>query len=182
MTGKTLSDYVHVYPVATKAQCDAILSAVKDRPYHRAMTVTPQGDYVIDTDRTNSNMRITGTQGLESIDGDLFNIFGDGARQYLDLHRNCTLSSDEGYSLLKYEVGEEYKEHTDSGSGMFRTLSAILYLNDDYAGGELVFPELDLVIKPKAGNLLLFPSNFSYIHKSTPITSGTKYSVVTWFK
>ena len=181
MTTK-LTDYIHVYPVATKEQCVAILNAVAGRPFQRAVTLNPAGDLIVDADRTNSNMWITGVQGLESIDRDLFRFFEDGARLYVDQHRKCTLVSDEGYNLLRYEVGEEYKEHVDCGNGVFRTLSAILYLNDDYVGGELVFPELDLVIKPKAGDLLLFPSNFSYVHKAAPITSGTKYSVVTWFK
>ena len=53
------------------------------------------------------------------------------------------------------------------------------YLNDDYEGGELHFDKLGLTIKPKAGDLYLFPSSYVYSHAAMPVTSGTKYSVVT---
>jgi predicted 2-oxoglutarate/Fe(II)-dependent dioxygenase YbiX len=56
----------------------------------------------------------------------------------------------------------------------------LLYLNDDYSGGELEFRNFQLKISPKKGMLLLFPSNFAYAHIAHPVTSGTKYAFVTW--
>jgi predicted 2-oxoglutarate/Fe(II)-dependent dioxygenase YbiX len=63
---------------------------------------------------------------------------------------------------------------------MGRALSAICYLNDDYEGGEIEFPEFKVKIKPEAGMLILFPSNFAYKHTAYPVTKGTKYALVTW--
>jgi predicted 2-oxoglutarate/Fe(II)-dependent dioxygenase YbiX len=57
-------------------------------------------------------------------------------------------------------------------------VSAVVYLNDDYDGGEIEFPRHNLTLKPKAGDIILFPSNFVYEHASLNISSGTKYSVV----
>jgi hypothetical protein len=37
----------------------------------------------------------------------------------------------------------------------------------------------NLKIKPKAGDLFIFPSNFMYPHRAMPVESGTKYSIVT---
>jgi predicted 2-oxoglutarate/Fe(II)-dependent dioxygenase YbiX len=88
----------------------------------------------------------------------------------------------EGYSLLKYEEGKEYKGHYDGSTAMGRAISALLYLNDDYEGGELEFPYFDVKIKPQAGMLILFPSNFAYTHIAHPVTKGTKYALVTWLK
>ena len=62
-----------------------------------------------------------------------------------------------------------------------RLLTAILYLNDDFEGGELALPQQGLVYKPRAGSLIVFPSDFCFPHASHPLTRGTKYSLVTWF-
>jgi predicted 2-oxoglutarate/Fe(II)-dependent dioxygenase YbiX len=88
----------------------------------------------------------------------------------------------EDYSLLKYGEGEEYKQHFDGLTHSGRAISAICYLNDDYEGGELEFPHFGVKLKPQAGMLLLFPSNFAYAHIAHPVTKGTKYALVTWLK
>lgn len=56
-----------------------------------------------------------------------------------------------------------------------------MYLNDDYEGGELWFPLLDLTIKPEAGDAVFFPSTYIYAHAAKQVTSGTKYAAVTMF-
>jgi predicted 2-oxoglutarate/Fe(II)-dependent dioxygenase YbiX len=88
----------------------------------------------------------------------------------------------EGYQMLKYQGGEEYKAHYDGGTGMGRAVSAIVYLNDDYEGGHLEFPNFGIKIKPQAGMLILFPSNYAYAHTAHPVTKGTKYALVTWIR
>ena len=86
----------------------------------------------------------------------------------------------EAYNMLKYRTGQEYKSHYDGGTRMGRAVSAICYLNDDYVGGEIEFPLHKIKIKPEAGMLILFPSNYAYQHVAHPIISGTKYALVTW--
>jgi len=86
----------------------------------------------------------------------------------------------EPYSLLKYEGGAEYKAHYDGTTDTGRCISALVYLNENYKGGEIEFPHFDLKIKPEAGMLILFPSNFAYTHIAHPVTEGTKYNLVTW--
>lgn len=86
----------------------------------------------------------------------------------------------EGYSMLKYSGGQEYKAHADGDTASGRSVSAIVYLNDDYEGGEVEFVNFGVKIKPKAGMLLLFPSNYAYTHIAHPVKSGTKYAIVTW--
>jgi hypothetical protein len=88
----------------------------------------------------------------------------------------------EDYSCLKYGPGKEYKSHYDTGTYLGRIISAIVYLNDNYEGGELEFVNFGIKIKPKAGMLILFPSNFAYRHIAHPVIDGTKYAFVTWLK
>jgi predicted 2-oxoglutarate/Fe(II)-dependent dioxygenase YbiX len=86
----------------------------------------------------------------------------------------------EGYNMLRYKGGQEYKAHYDGYTGLGRSLSAIVYLNNDYEGGEVEFVNFGIKIKPEPGMLLLFPSNYAYSHIAHPVTDGTKYAIVTW--
>jgi len=86
----------------------------------------------------------------------------------------------EAFNFVKYEgEGTHFNIHADHGPAYICTVSAVIYINDDYEGGELKFPRLDnLVIKPRVGDIAVFPSNYIYEHASLPMQSGTKYCVV----
>lgn len=89
----------------------------------------------------------------------------------------------EGYAILRYNSGQEYKSHYDGGStDISRQLSCICYLNSDYKGGDLEFPNFKVKIKPEPGMLIIFPSSFPYMHIAHPVTEGTKYNLVTWLR
>jgi hypothetical protein len=86
----------------------------------------------------------------------------------------------EAFNFVKYEgQGSHFNIHADHGPKYNCTVSAVIYINDDYQGGELKFPRMDnLTYKPKVGDIVLCPSNYIYEHASLPIESGTKYCVV----
>lgn len=86
----------------------------------------------------------------------------------------------EAFNFVKYEgAGTHFNIHADHGPSYNCTVSAVIYINDDYEGGDLKFPRLDnLVYKPKVGDIAVFPSNYIYEHASLPMVSGTKYCVV----
>lgn len=101
---------------------------------------------------------------------------------YAQANPGLEITNDEGYWIVKYEVGGDFKIHQDQGPyHPTRCVSLVLYLNDDFEGGETDFPEIPRTVKPKQGSALLFPSNFTYPHRVFPVTKGTKYSLVTWF-
>jgi len=87
----------------------------------------------------------------------------------------------EGFNILKYEPGEHFGSHYDSHPAIKRCISGLIYLNDDYIGGELEFVYFNVKIKPKSGTVILFPPNYPYRHIAHPVESGTKYSVATWY-
>ena len=62
-----------------------------------------------------------------------------------------------------------------------RDYTGIAYLNDNFAGGELVFPELNVAIAPKPGLLVGFPSNHDFVHAVPTVLSGKRYSLPIWF-
>lgn len=86
----------------------------------------------------------------------------------------------EAFNFVKYEgEGTHFNIHADHGPAYNCTVSAVIYINDDYEGGDIKFPRLDNVVyKPRVGDIAIFPSNYIYEHASLPMKSGTKYCVV----
>ena len=62
-----------------------------------------------------------------------------------------------------------------------RDYTGLVYLNDDFTGGELVFPDRDVVIVPKPGLFIGFPSNHKFVHAVPKVLSGKRYSLPVWF-
>jgi hypothetical protein len=108
-----------------------------------------------------------------------------GSDLYCRLNTYVNIKKDTGFQLLRYQPGQHFRTHIDNIAGHptwgQRQLSGLVYLNDDYQGGALHFPRQQKKIKPRAGSVVLFPSNFAYPHESQDVTSGNKYAVVTWF-
>ena len=91
-------------------------------------------------------------------------------------------SSNEGWQILKYGVGQHFVNHVDDSKGYPRTVSMSFYLNDNYEGGEIEFPRFGIQVKPEANQLIMFPSNYVYNHVVNPVTKGTRYAIVGWFE
>jgi len=85
----------------------------------------------------------------------------------------------EALNFIKYGPGQHFQEHTDHGFSYNCVVSLVGYVNDDYEGGEIYFRLQNLKVKPQAGDLFIFPSNYMYPHQAMPVHSGTKYSIVT---
>jgi 2OG-Fe(II) oxygenase superfamily len=84
--------------------------------------------------------------------------------------------------ISKYITGGYMGSHVDVREGTNPSFSAVMYLNDDYIGGDLFFGNQNIKIKPKAGSMIVFPSVPPFYHESLPIISGEKYiSPFFWF-
>lgn len=103
--------------------------------------------------------------------------------EYLDDYAaryNITFNYLEPVNINRYLPEQQYHLHADDGPGLHRIISALLYLNDVDEGGETVFPIFDVSVKPRAGRLVIFPSNYAYAHIALPPVSDWKYSVAFW--
>src|SRR5215475_9137451 len=79
-------------------------------------------------------------------------------------------------NMRRNEKGDWVPNHTPH-----RDIAAIYYLNDDFEGGELVFPAQKLYIKPRRGLLVSFPCDQNFIHEVLPVQAGRRYTVAIWF-
>lgn len=116
---------------------------------------------------------------LQKIWQDVYDVQAPAVDDYRRDHNIMPLKYWEAFNFIKYGPGQHFMEHHDHGYSYNCTVSLVAYINDDYEGGELYFRLQDLKIKPKAGDLYIFPSNFMYPHQAMAVKSGTKYSIVT---
>lgn len=79
------------------------------------------------------------------------------------------------YPIRKYRTGGSMGKHKDQNPfdpNPTMDISILIYLNDNYEGGELYFNDLDLKIKPSAGSILIFACE--HMHESLEIKTGNK--------
>lgn len=116
---------------------------------------------------------------LQSLWQDLYDVKLPAVEDYCRMYNINNLKYWEAFNFIKYGPGQHFREHHDHGFSYNCTVSLVSYPNDNYEGGELFFRLQNLKVKPEAGDLFVFPSNFMYPHQAMPVTSGTKYSIVT---
>jgi prolyl 4-hydroxylase len=78
--------------------------------------------------------------------------------------------------VYRYEVGHHFGLHSDQSytRGAARSLlTLLLYLDDDFDGGETDFPEQNTTIAPHAGDALWF--QHAVLHAGKKVTRGTKH-------
>lgn len=90
-----------------------------------------------------------------------------------------TIKKEELFQFLRYKETGHFTWHHDLTESK-EYMTAILLLNDTFAGGDLLYKQNKEIInfKRTAGTLLLFPATLQ--HKVSEITKGTRYSIVTW--
>jgi prolyl 4-hydroxylase len=97
--------------------------------------------------------------------------------------------SGEPLQVLRYLPGQQYRPHHDAipNADNQRVMTMLVYLNDDYAGGETQFLSTGLQVKGAAGDALLFHNSNSSgqpdpmaEHAGLPVTSGQKLLASRW--
>lgn len=100
------------------------------------------------------------------------------------------ISHQEELQIVKYQEGGKFSQHFDPRKGTpaeSRIATLLVYLNDDFKGGETTFVELDLKIKPKKGKGILFV-NLDKTHQIIPLSKhcgevverGNKWICTKW--
>lgn len=181
--------------VLTQEGIDALVSYIRS---------TRQNDLaVFDADATNRStavqwvvdkkVRNTQTVPVEPFLPHLHDLLQNVIRDIANPFYGIEISGYETPQLLRYGIGGMYEPHVDGESlwmkedgtkvwrkSVERDLSAVIYLNDDFEGGEFIFPDLNIRVSPKPGLLLCFPSSHLYRHGVLPVTRGERLAIVTW--
>lgn len=175
----------------TPAACDWIIERARPSLAAARIKNADKGGANIDSMRTNTGM------GFSLIDTDLVIQL---AHARIAAAIGVPVSHQEPTNILHYEPGQEYKPHFDFidpgvahfarelGSFGQRTVTFLIYLNDDYEGGATAFPRLDWSFKGRTGDALAFWNvtdgrpDPRTLHAGTSTTGGVKWLFSKWVR
>jgi predicted 2-oxoglutarate/Fe(II)-dependent dioxygenase YbiX len=109
----------------------------------------------------------------------------DARREEIGTHFGVALTEREGASLLRYAAGDFYLPHVDRAASsawpaaVRRQVAVVVFLNDDFLGGELSLIDLQLDVVPRAGLLVAFDAGT--LHEVLPVQEGIRDVIVDWF-
>jgi Rps23 Pro-64 3,4-dihydroxylase Tpa1-like proline 4-hydroxylase len=90
--------------------------------------------------------------------------------------------------LVKWSPGHSMPPHADnahpdgSPHGMpWRDYASVIYLNDDYGGGEFYFTEIGVEVKPTAGLLMAFTGGMHHFHGVREVRGAARYTMPGWY-
>jgi hypothetical protein len=115
----------------------------------------------------------------------LINVMAECAKKYAEIYNIDKNHLDFAVDVLNNENTKigiyKYFENADMGPHVdfndendYLAYTIVVYLNDNYEGGELYFNEFDIKVKPKAGSVMMYPSFKPYVHESLTVTKGRK--------
>lgn len=95
-------------------------------------------------------------------------------------------------TLVMWKEGKSMAIHKDNGYENdkhllhMRTYTAVMYINDDFEGGETIIMkensnEIEYLCKPKKGSVLIFKSDESCLHGVKTIEKGERLALSMWF-
>tara|TARA_R110000868_G_scaffold89062_3_gene248066 strand:+ start:991 stop:2160 length:1170 start_codon:yes stop_codon:yes gene_type:complete len=146
------------------------------------------------TDRTSySSHRTSSTCNLDA-NNEVIKKLHNKISEYLGIE----LEKGEALQGQLYEPGQYFKAHHDYFSGDAynkhclssgnRTKTLMIYLNDDFTGGETSFPNLGLKVMPKTGKAVVWDNMIDgkgdpdSLHEGSEIKEGKKYIITSWWR
>lgn len=159
--------------VLTADECESLIARVEAAHPTPAPIATPGGFVMRPNVRSNSRVIIDDRH----LAAELFErILGHLPRSLL---RMRVVGVNERFRFYRYQPGQRFALHQD---GTFARspderslLTFLIYLNQDFTGGETAFPEQGQCIRPQTGMALLF--QHLLLHEGCPVRSGTKYAL-----
>lgn len=166
------------------AECQAMLDLIAGKATDPYKMLNPDGTVIPDPTRVCERVVFGADQHI------LDDLVRRAWRDVIIPATGTGLAWFEEPQLLKYNKGGFYYYHADDAymvvkenawrKAVDRDLSLLIYLSEDFTGGELHFNRLDYSLHPKAGMLVWFPSDMRYQHAARPVESGTRYAIVSW--
>jgi hypothetical protein len=97
----------------------------------------------------------------------------------------------DGFAIVRWFPGMEQQPHSDdmkdflgndeNNINRYREFGAIIYLNDNFIGGETYYPKNNFLVKPKVGTLAMHPGNSDHLHGVSKIKDNIRYTIATFW-
>lgn len=185
------SDRVQLYTLddfLSGDECDGLAALINHNMRASEVTLQSPTDKFYRTSST-SDIGVLGDALVESVDEKIARTLG------------IRLPFSESTQGQRYDVGQEFKQHTDffePGTREFaqfggfrgnRTWTFMIYLNDVERGGGTRFLKLDHVVQPCRGRAVVWNNllpdglpNYDTLHAGMPVQAGHKLIITKWFR
>jgi predicted 2-oxoglutarate/Fe(II)-dependent dioxygenase YbiX len=175
--------------------CEQIIASVDpDKVFDMSLLNVQEGGTVENMGRhVDAEVRYTQSANLDAVDDEVNGTMQRIVADLVEPFYEFAIDYWEAPQLLIYPPGGHYLPHVDGEYVYYdtnpqgewrritdRDVSVIWYLNDDFTGGQLTFPDLDVTITPAPGMVVAFPSTHQFFHGALPVESGMRYAIVTW--
>jgi len=115
-------------------------------------------------------------------------IHDDMAKKIKDFYKEDSPILPEATHIVKWPTGTELGDHADNAYAdgtpnyvPWRTYSCVVYLNEDFTGGEFYFKRFPYKLTPSTGLVIGFRGGIEFIHGVKKVTSGNRYALPMWF-
>jgi len=192
-----LASFYNDYPflifenVLSKKECENIINSLNINETYKAELVKKGLDEDI-----RKTILHKPTKEIRKVFENIIN----GKKTHIENFFGVSLLSGTDIQILEYRNGGFYKRHADNASELVkngrvvgyklikpeRKITTLLFLNDDFDGGEIEFSHLRfkdgsrVVFKPKAGEMIVFPSHGLFAHEVKKV-NGKRFAMVKWW-
>jgi hypothetical protein len=96
----------------------------------------------------------------------------------------------DSFTLCRWPIDSAQIPHWDNMKGLgeekeknnqHRVFGIVIYLNDDYTGGQTYYPKFNHYVKPKSGMLAMHPADELHEHGVTKIEGTTRYTLASFW-
>jgi hypothetical protein len=129
---------------------------------------------------------INGDMGPTGVDPDILNTASNLRMEFTKKLEKFIADSNKYELSPFFSIRRHYKDdgmpdHDDQQNSPNQRQSVVLYLNDDYNGGELYFRDQNVEVKPKARSVMIFNNGADYMHGVRTVLDGpTRYTLATF--
>jgi hypothetical protein len=177
--------YIKIYDnVISDDLCDEIVEEYKKSDEWKNSSVNElycvaKGDYDI-INISDANIILNNIEKRKKHDNLIYDSIFNIRELYTKEFKCFYTEYDTGFELIRYKKDQFHEQNINYFKNGQRVVTCIIYLNDNYDGGELSFFDGEKILKCKKGSTLVFPSNFMYPYQTMSVLKGTKYSIQTW--
>jgi prolyl 4-hydroxylase len=171
----------------TENECNYIIDLINNNNF-KSQVIGAEGKSIYENSRTSS------TSNLSIADKVIISI-----HKKISNYLNIPIENGESLQGQMYEPGEYFKPHQDAFSGNSyeahagtagnRTHTLMIYLNDNFEGGETRFTNINTSVVPEIGKAVFWKNideNKNIIpesmHEGCEVTSGKKYIITSWWR
>lgn len=165
------------------SDCRALIQYCEDVAFHRSPVQQKRGNTIAPV--VDTRVRSSTTAMLRDRNHPIL----------ADLYRRCAqlenLPSEliEDIQCVRYRRGQRFRTHFDSSSDHPRIVTFLVYLNEEFQGGETSFPRIGKQIEPRTGRCVRFSgceadgrTIWASEHAGLPVTEGVKYALNIWLQ